>query len=131
MKKIYEFYKEKGLYAEADRWYVNLPDYPGPKAELEMVEGADKMLDYVLHIYCHAQDSTVRLYVDTVSFEGSSQLIMIEGDRQQKEIVETCGGRYYFLEFFEDQEVNIVMWLCPVMEYVFGTYPEFVYIKPV
>ena len=30
---------------EADRWYIDLPDWTGTKGELEMVAGADTLLD--------------------------------------------------------------------------------------
>ena len=32
---------------EADRWYIDLPDWTGTKGELEMVAGADTLLDCV------------------------------------------------------------------------------------
>jgi hypothetical protein len=35
----YKFNKESGS------WYIELQDYPGPKADLQMVAGADTMLD--------------------------------------------------------------------------------------
>jgi len=35
-----DFYKET-----TGEWYIDLPDYPGPKEDLQMVLGADKMLD--------------------------------------------------------------------------------------
>ena len=37
---ILNFYKE-----ETNRWYVDLPCWSGLKEDLEMVEGADLMLD--------------------------------------------------------------------------------------
>ena len=36
----YKFYKE-----ETGRWYVDLPEWEGEKAELEMVLGADTFLE--------------------------------------------------------------------------------------
>jgi hypothetical protein len=41
MKRL-KFYKESD-----NRWYVDLPEWEGSKAELEMVAGADSMLEYM------------------------------------------------------------------------------------
>ena len=41
MKRL-KFYKESD-----NRWYVDLPEWIGSKAELEMVAGADSMLEYM------------------------------------------------------------------------------------
>ena len=36
------------FYQDPDtRWYVDLPEFPGTKAELEMVLGADTMLEFL------------------------------------------------------------------------------------
>lgn len=37
-----KFYKE-----EDGRWYVDLPEWEGPKEDLEMVSGADTLLDII------------------------------------------------------------------------------------
>ena len=55
--KTYDFYREEdttrlagipilGLFGtRKDRWYIDLPEWLGPRANLEMVAGADTMLD--------------------------------------------------------------------------------------
>ena len=40
--KLLKFYKEND-----NRWFVNLPEWKGNKDDLEMVMGADTMLDYI------------------------------------------------------------------------------------
>jgi hypothetical protein len=55
--KTYDFYRVEettqlagipilGLFGpRRDRWYIDLPEWQGPRANLEMVAGADTMLD--------------------------------------------------------------------------------------
>ena len=53
---------------EADRWYIDLPDWTGTKGELEMVAGADTLLDEL----DLDKDNVVNLTVSTKMFEGAS-----------------------------------------------------------
>ncbi|MET3500543.1 hypothetical protein ABIC45_002134 [Mucilaginibacter rubeus] len=57
----YKFIKE-----DNGRWYIDLPDWQGVKADLEMVEGADTMLDYV-----GEGSNEVKLLLAEEPFEGS------------------------------------------------------------
>jgi hypothetical protein len=97
---------------EDDKWYIDLPDFPGPKAELEMVFGADKMLDIL------AQDKkTVNVFLDIKPFDHDFELIY---DREEAE------GGWYDLKG-QDFEV----WLCSVTLYVFGKFPQNLYLKKI
>jgi hypothetical protein len=40
MRQILRFYR-----TTEDRWYIDLPEWKGSIADLEMIEGADTMLD--------------------------------------------------------------------------------------
>lgn len=111
----YRFIKE-----ERD-WFIDLPEYlenGGSKGDLQMVEGADKMLDFISE-----GKNAVSLTIDRVSFDGSDEL----------KLIERCdpfvGGGYYNLQTFEGKEMNQTMWLCAVTEYVFGDLPEQIFIK--
>ena len=110
----YKFVKESG------RWYIDLPDWPGVKADLEMVEGADIMLDYV-----GEGSSVVDLMLAEQPFEGSATLKLIE------DYAEHVGGGIYFLEEYDGKTLNQQMWLCDVTKYVFGGLPEFIYFRKV
>jgi hypothetical protein len=115
--KTYRFIKE------GRDWYIDLPEFienGGSKGDLQMVEGADKMLDVI----SEGKDE-VSLFIDEVSFEGSDELILTE--RCDPYI----GGGYYILKIFEGKEINQNMWLCAVTEYVFGNLPEKIFIKKV
>jgi hypothetical protein len=102
-------------------WFIDLPEFlenGGSKGDLQMVEGADKMLDFISE-----GKNEVTLFIDRVSFDGSDEL----------KLTERCdpfvGGGYYNLKTFEGKEINQTMWLCSVTEYVFGDLPERIFIK--
>lgn len=106
---------------EGRDWYVDLPEYlanGGNKGDLQMVEGADKMLDSISE-----GKNEVFLAIDSVYFTGADELRLIE------RCDPFVGGGYYNLQIFEGREVNQTMWLCAVTEFVFGDLPERVFIK--
>ena len=102
----FNFYK-----SEENRWYVNLPDYPGPIDELEMVAGADVMLDMLSE------------HDNRISLEVSEKKLKCDAYLKYKP--ESGEGIY---EAHLDG-VEYMIWLCKVMLYVFGCYPENLYIK--
>lgn len=112
--KSYKFIKE-----DTGRWYIDLPDYQGPKADLEMVEGADKMLDYV-----GEGNSEVELILSEQPFDGSTQIELIHDYSKQ-----SGGGGIYKLDTYNGVKLNQDMWLCEVTEFVFGKLPPFIFFK--
>lgn len=111
------------FYKEGASWYIDLPEYlaqGGSPGDLQMVEGADKMLEVMA-----GGGKEVLLTISAVLFEGSDEL----------ELTQKCepyiGGAYYILKQYEGQNINQHMWLCQVTEFVFGTLPERIYIKKV
>lgn len=113
--KQYDFIKE------GNDWYIDLPEFieaGGNKGDLQMVEGADTMLDLISDY-----KNQVAVTISEEEFNGSDIL----------KLVERCdpyvGGGYYVLEKFEGKELNKRMWLCSVIEFVFGDIPEQIYIK--
>lgn len=63
IKESYKFYKD-----EVHNWYIDLPSYPGPKADLQMVMGADTMLDLLSqgNGYVHLYISNLTLIDSTI-----------------------------------------------------------------
>jgi len=110
----YKFIKE-----ESGKWYIDLPNWEGLKADLEMVEGADIMLDYV-----GKGNSEVELMLAELPFEGASALKLIHDYSK-----ETGGGGIYLLESYEGNILNQEMWLCEVTEWVFGKLLPIIYFK--
>ncbi|MCR6639857.1 MAG: hypothetical protein NVV82_12980 [Sporocytophaga sp.] len=113
--RIFRFYKT-GM-----EWFVDLPEFieqGGSIGDLQMVDGADKMLDIM-------SDNTneVHLLISKEKFESADLL----------ELTEKCdpyiGGGYYFLKNYEGREINKSMWLCQVTEFVFNDIPEQIFIR--
>lgn len=113
MMNTYRFYKEN-----TGRWYIDLPDYPGPKADLEMVAGADTMLDVIAD-----GANEIALTVSEEPFKGAEKLRLI------KEYANSDGGGDYILEVYKGKVINHEMWLCEVVRYIFGKMPEVIWFK--
>jgi hypothetical protein len=112
---IYTFKKEAGS------WYIDLPEYletGGRKTDLEMVDGADELLDLLAR-----REKKVSLEMDVQPFENADVL----------ELVHLCeapkGGGYYKLDSYRSRPLNKEIWLCDVALFVFGDLPEKIYIK--
>ena len=100
---------------EDGRWFVVLPEYEGDQEDLEMVEGADKMLD-------------------ALTTDGMYSTLDIE-------LEEPEAGNYFTLDIEAHDEdgafYNVagcdkfegVIWLCNVMHFVFGEHPEKLYCR--
>jgi hypothetical protein len=113
--QTHTFLKEQG------QWFIDLPEYiagGGTKADLQMVEGADTMLDTIA-----GGKHRVTITLDTTPFNGADELTLLE----------LCdpvvGGGYYLLKSFEGKETMQQMWLCAVTEFVFGYIPSKIFIK--
>ncbi len=115
MKQIHKFYKEPD-----NRWYIDLPGFEGDQAELEMVAGADTMLD----IISEGVDS-VKLCLSTEYFVNSDTLEFV---RLADEI---GNGAIYLLNEMNGIQFDMEMWLCSVTTYVFGEYPPEIYFSKV
>lgn len=109
--KEFKFYKESD-----NRWYIDLPEWTGNVCELEMVAGADKMLDYM------ADGKTkLSLILSVEDFENSNKLEFIELANNIE------NGAYYKLDTYNGINLNSEMWLCDVTKFVFGKFPETIY----
>lgn len=107
MKK-FNFYKEQD-----NRWFINLPDWEGDKDDLEMVMGADTMLDILAQ-----GDDNVSLSMSKEPFESYDYLLTLK-----EEIYE--GGMYEL----SSTNFNFDVWLCGVAKFVFGEFPNKIYLK--
>lgn len=108
--EVFKFYKEND-----GRWYVDLPSWPGDKDDLEMVAGADKLLDYLSN-----NANEISLILSTDSFENCDVL----------NLVQQCGKGGGALYSYNTEKDNI-LWLCDVLKFVFKSFPEKIYIKKV
>jgi len=122
---ILTFKKEDGL------WYVDLPSYPGPKAALMMVAGADDLCDYLSD---YMSEVTVRLNIEPSS-DDTGKFVLDED--------KPCGSGavYHYAhwgkhplsdgtyEYYIRPVFAIDFWLCDVTLYVLGEFPKTIYFK--
>ncbi len=105
---------------ENNSWYIDLPEYiekGGSKSDLQMVEGADTMLDMISE-----GNEEVSLVISETEFLNSTKLTLIE------KCDPYVGGGYYLFPGWKGIEFNKQIWLCAVTEYVFGKIPETIFI---
>ena len=112
MKKL-KFYKESD-----NRWYVDLPEWVGSKAELEMVAGADSMLEYMAE-----GEAQVWLILSEQEFENADKLDFL------RLATEIENGAFYKLEKYKGIEIGLEMWLCDVTKFVFGDFPKTIFLS--
>ena len=104
----YRFEKHKD-----DKWYIVLPEWTGEKYDLEMVCGADIMLDLLSN-----NEKFVELYIKLEPFEHDLELHFIK---------EEYDGGWYNVK----PNIDLNVWLCSVTKYVFGFLPTKIYFKVV
>jgi hypothetical protein len=126
---------------EEDRWYVDFPNWPWKKANLEMVAGADKLLD----ILSKGKDRVTLLVkpsskpMDETEFQELKQDGWLELTQIQSSLT---GGATYTargnnLERFvrthplTGEVSERTLWLCPVTLFVVGRYPKYFYVKAI
>jgi hypothetical protein len=125
--RTYDFYKEKDVTQlqgipflenfgpKKDRWYIDLPEWKGPKANLEMVAGADDLLDFLSR------------GVDRVNVTFADE--KIDNGFALKHI----GGGVYEVDMATDADISKAptsIWLCDVTRFIFeGVYPDTIYFR--
>jgi len=82
-----------------------------------MVSGADTMLEYM----SEGEDS-VSICMSENYFENSDKLEFV------RPATEWQNGSFYKLKTYRGVELNLELWLCDVTLYVFGKFPENIYI---
>lgn len=98
---------------EGNLWYIDLPEWTGPKSALLMVAGADKLLDRLA-----IEEKTISLLVSEAEPEE-------KGFEKISKMVETpiVGGAVYLTSYWP-------IWLCEVTRAVYdGRLPDLLYYK--
>jgi len=108
MNKTIRFYKEP-----TERWYADVPEWTGPKEDLEMVAGADLMLEILAE---EEREITIQFYtsLDEIKDETAHVLTLFEKCIDD-------GAEYIW------EEYNLGVWLCDVTKFVFETFPKVIY----
>lgn len=106
---ILKFVKDK-----KNDWYIDLPEWKGRKSALQMVSGADTLLDYMSE-----GKRNISIYAEEEYFEGAECLTFIE----------KCwfNGAYYKIDTYGKNELNLTLWLCNVTKVVLGDFPSKIY----
>ena len=113
MKRDFRFYKV----ASGD-WYLDLPEWEGDPEDLQMIQGADEWLDLV------AGGTEVVLDIADIAFDEAEWMDLIRLGEPN-----LGGGGNYILECYQEQNVNLKIWLCEVVEFIFDQYPQRIYFK--
>ena len=106
----FRFYKE-----QTGEWYIDLPLDQFTKEDLQMVCGADIMLDIISNY-----GQGINLLIDTQPFDGSDVLELIGLPES---------GADYYIPTLESKTIGMKIWLCAVTYQVFGCYPNEIYIR--
>lgn len=101
------------------RWYVDLPEWTGSKADLEMVAGADTLLNYIAQGKAEAW-----MYISEQPFDNCDTMKFV---RMADEI---GNGAFYFMEKYNGVTIDLYLWLCNVVLFIFEKFPENFHIAP-
>lgn len=120
MSRVLNFYR-----TESQRWFVNLPEYEGPVEDLEMVAGADTLLDIISMNHFDGENLvTVRVFTNTLdSNPDRAHYMLTLGEILKSEI----GGATYNL--YHPAISPFEIWLCDVTRFVFGEFPNTIWFE--
>ena len=105
MDRVFSFYKNK-----EGRWFIDLPEWEGDLDSLEMVSGADVLLDIISF-----GNDWVNVRFSDKFFEGAKTLVHDRSDFDD-------GLGWYQNDSWHGPSV---IWLCEVTKFVFGgEYPD-------
>lgn len=114
-------------------WYIDFPEWPGRKADLAMVAGADKMLDAIgngrsrVHTIIRKSNEPLS---DQMLEEGWIELSLQRSSLSGGGTYLTRGIPNFVVKFpWGDTVRPRTVWLCPVTLFVFGYYPKYLYGK--
>lgn len=100
---------------EDGKWYVVFPEYDGPQEDLEMVEGADKILDTLTEDGMYV---TLEVHLKEPT---SNDYFTLEQEAHDED------GTFYNVK--ECDRFNGMVWLCNVAHEFFGDHPERIFCK--
>lgn len=106
------------FYKENNQWFVDLPNWEGSKADLQMVLGADTMLDTLSN-----NSDSVDLELSTI-FEGETSDLVL---RRINKLPALLGGGANY----KSNKADYNIWLCDVTKFVFGNFPKNIYINKI
>lgn len=119
------------FYKEDNRWYVDLPEYEGKKEDLEMVAGADVMLDIIAQgeteTWCHLITDPMQVFRHPAKVFLKREMICSDEYWQLDSQGCPSSGAFYTPIFYPRMS-DFSIWLCDVTKLVFGHFPEKIWI---
>lgn len=112
----FRFYKDS-----FNSWYVDLPEWTGDIEDLQMVLGADKMLDYLSD-----GEDEICLYLSPSEMKGAKALNLVLNFKEFSD--NNDGGAIYEIFNIDGEGGSLQLWLCDVTEFVFGEFPVRIFI---
>lgn len=100
-------------------WYIDLPEWTGPHANLAMVAGSDDLLDHLLNTGNRVEIEVVKSDIpldDMCGYFCCKQIDMT-----------LTGGATYTVHGVQGFDRTI--WICPVTLFVLGEYPKYLYVR--
>lgn len=97
--------------------FVELCEWTGSKEELEMVEGADTMLECM-----DENEGEVWLVLSDKVFTNADKLEFI------RHATEYGNGAFYRMTEYRQIRLDLDIWLCDVTKFVFGDFPKTIYL---
>lgn len=101
-----------------NKWYFDLPNWTGRKGALQMVSGADKMLELLSN-----EKNYVNLLVSRKFYDGADIIKL-----KRKSLIN--GAHYNVINNETNFNLNKI-WLCGVTEKVFGEYPQEIFFSKI
>lgn len=99
------------FYKQNNKWYVYIPELT--QEECEMVCGADEMLDVLSN-----NENNISLNVEVADNESTLNKI-------KSNVMDDENFYNYIFTSYDNIIYNKPIWLCPVVKYVFGNYPDY------
>lgn len=112
------------------RWYAVIPNYPGKPSDLEMLMGANTMLD----ILDKEDVGIVELEMSTSPFTNNHKK-MLNVENMHNVLLKIGDNDYhhdgctYYVDHIGGIKIGFVIWLCEATEFIFDCMPSKIYVK--
>lgn len=114
MERICKFYK-----TNIGEWYIDLPEWEEDKSALQMVLGADTLLDIMAQGH-----KEILVHFSDEGFPGAFVLSWLHDGHVS---FEEAGGATYHLDNYRGIKYDFSLWLCDVTIFVFNGFPKHIY----
>lgn len=106
-------------YKLGNAWFLDLPEYTGPSADLERVGSFHDFLELAAR-----GQTTLVFHVDTKPFQ-DADVMQLTGSSGEKT------GGYYHLASFQGQPIDLELWYNRVIYTGQEELPQFIYIRKI